>query len=138
MAKNKTNGAVEYTLSPFTPAAEVDASKFERITLPPIVKLKDMPEDAVIDCVPKEVIKPLAESAIQQPTLLVELTGRNTSVRLPLQAALRNTLLDKKTNKCLFIGKRVLIRKAGEKISKWKDDNGELRKYAVYDIAVAK
>jgi hypothetical protein len=102
------------------------------------VKLREMPEDAVIDCIPKEVIQPLPGASIQQATLLVELTGKNTQVRLPLQAALRNTLLDKKGT-CPFIGKQVLIRKAGERTSpKWKDDNGEARKFAIYDIAVAK
>lgn len=134
--KEKVNGAVEYSLTPFTPANEVDASKFKRLTLPPIVKLREMPQDAVIDCVPVEVIP--GSDAIPQPTLLVDLTGRNTQVRIPMQAALKNVLLDKKGN-CQFIGKRVLIRKAGERVStKYKDDNGDARKFNVYDVAVAK
>jgi len=128
---------VDYTLTPFTDASEIDASKFKLITRPPLVRLKDMPEGAVIDCTPLEVTESTNKS-IKQPLLIVELTGKNSKVAIPMQAALRNVLLDK-ADKCTFIGKRVLIRKAGERVStKYKDDNGDPRKFSIYDVAVAK
>jgi hypothetical protein len=56
-----------------------------------------------------------------------------------MQASLANTLLDEDQEECNYIGKRVIIRKTGVKTSpKYKDDNGNPRSFALYEVAVAK
>jgi hypothetical protein len=111
---------------------------FETISRPTILKLRDLPIGGFIDCKPLEVI-PSANKSIKQPLLLVELTKDKTRVALPMQASLANTLLDEDGEECNYIGKRVIIRKTGMKTSpKYKDDNGNPRSFALYEVAVAK
>lgn len=110
---------------------------FETISKPTILRLRDVPVGGFIDCTPLEVL-PSTNKSIKQPLLLVELTKNKARVALPMQASLKNTLLDEDDD-CKFIGKRIMIRKSGIKQSnKWKDDNGDPRQFAIYDVAVAK
>jgi hypothetical protein len=110
---------------------------FETISKPTILKLRDLPIGGFIDCKPLELVESTTKG-INQPLLLVELTKDKTRVALPMQASLANTLLDEDQEKCKYIGKRVLIRKTGVKTSaKYKDDNGNPRQFALYEVAVA-
>lgn len=111
---------------------------FETISRPTILKLRDLPIGGFIDCKPLELV-PSTNKSIKQPLLLVELTKDKTRVALPMQASLANTLLDEDQEECNYIGKRVIIRKTGVKTSpKYKDDNGNPRSFALYEVAVAK
>ena len=112
-------------------------SGFETISRPTILKLRDLPIGGYIDCTPIE-LQESTTKGIDQPLLLVELkTGARGA--LPMQASLANVLLDEDQEKCKFIGKRVLIRKTGMKTSpKWKDDAGQPRQFALYEVAVSK
>ena len=111
---------------------------FETISKPTILKLRDLPIGGFIDCRPLELMESTTKG-INQPLLLVEPTKDKSRVALPMQASLANTLLDEDQEKCKYIGKRVLIRKTGVKTSaKYKDDNGNPRNFAIYEIAVAK
>ena len=111
---------------------------FETISRPTILKLRELPIGGFIDCKPLELIASTNKS-IKQPLLLVELTKDKTRVALPMQASLANTLLDEYQEECKYIGKRVVIRKTGMKTSpKYKDDNGNPRSFALYEVAVGK
>ena len=110
---------------------------FETISRPMILKLANVPIGGYIDCKPLEVL-PSTNKSIKQPLLLVELSKDKTRVALPMQATLKNVLLDEE-EECNYIGKRILIRKSGVKTSgKWKDDNGNPRNFALWEVAVAK
>ena len=131
LANTNTNGAISLWEEGAAPQG------FETISKPTILRLRDVPVGGYIDCTPLEVL-PSTNKAIKQPLLLVELTKNKARVALPMQASLANVLLDE-DEECNYIGKRILIRKSGMKQSaKWKDDNGDPRQFALYDVAVQK
>lgn len=130
--KNK-NGEV---VTGWKTASELAEQGFKSLNNSEILRLREMPEGAVIDCTPTALI-PSKNKAIRQPLIEAVLTEDGRTVTIPAQASIANQLIDEKSGKLKYEGRRVLIKKAGTRTSsKWKDDQGKARQFSVYEIAV--
>lgn len=117
-------------------ASELAEQGFKSLSNSEILRLREMPEGAVIDCTLRALI-PSKNKKITQPLIEAELTEDGRVVTIPAQASIANQLIDEKSGKLKFEGQRVLIKKAGTRTSsKWKDDQGKARQFAIYEIAV--
>lgn len=131
--KTKSNGHV---VTSWKTASELAEAGFKSLNNSEILRLREMPEGAVIDCTVKALI-PSKNKAIRQPLIEAVLTEDGRTVTIPAQASIANQLIDDKTGKLKFVDRRVLIKKAGTRTSsKWKDDQGSARQFSVYEIAV--
>lgn len=134
MSKNNGSKAIETLPSP----EELAKQGFESLSRPGMFKLRDLPVNGVIDGVLKE-IKPSTNPAIRQPLLEMVLTKDGSTVLVPCQAGIATRIFDKDTGKCAFVGKRILITKTGyKKSNKYKDESGQGREFATYDVIVSK
>lgn len=134
MSKTDTATAIETMPSP----AELAKMGFESLSLPGVFKLRDLPVGGVIDGTLK-AIKPSTNPAIKQPLLELVMTKDKRTELVPCQAGIGVRIFEKDTGKCNLIGKRILITKTGYKKSpKYKDDSGNAREFAIYDVIVAK
>lgn len=131
-AKNGTDNAI----TEWKDGSELAKAGFKRLGNPEILRLREMPVGAVIDCTPTAV-KQSQKEGIRQPLIEATLTEDGRKITIPAQASIANQLLNKEQTKLMFPGKRVLIKKSGMKVSsKWKDENGNGRQFATYEIAV--
>lgn len=132
MAKGKNGHAI----NGWKNASELAEMGFKSLSSSDILRLREMPEGAVIDCTLNS-LTPSKNKNIRQPLIEATLTEDGRRVSIPAQASIANQLLDD-SGKLKFAGQRVLIKKAGTKTSsKWKDDQGKNRQFSVYEIAVA-
>ena len=135
MSKNNGSKAIETLPSP----EELAKMGFESLSRPGVFKLRDLPVNGVIDGTLKDIRPSTNPDAIRQPLLTMELTKDKTTVLVPCQAGIATRIFDKQTGKCAFVGKRILITKTGfKKSTKYKDDSGNGREFATYDVIVAK
>lgn len=134
MAKNgKRNGDA---VTSWKTQSDLAAAGFKSLSGSDIVRLREMPEGAVIDCT-LTGLTPSKNKNIKQPLIEAVMTEDGRSVSIPAQASIANQLIDEKSGKLKYEGHRVLIKKAGTRISsKWKDDQGKARAFSVYEIAV--
>lgn len=140
--------AAEASFSPWT-TDTADTEGLKELTIPPIVKLADMPLQASLDGTVLDVI-PSRSKDVKNPLIIISLTKGGNKVTVPAVAAIANVFLpgyDVRENKgpkgtdakehCPFLGQRVVIRKAGIRESKkWQDDNKKPRKFPVFDVFV--
>ena len=138
--------AANQSFSPWETSGSAEVDGLRELTIPPIVKIADMPIGAFIDGTIVDVI-PSRQKSIRNPLIIVALTKGGNKVSLPATAAIANVLLpgydDKKDSeqpekKCPFIGSRVVCRKTAIKESKtWKEDDQKTpRKFPVFDVFV--
>lgn len=142
-----TQAAEAASFSPWS-TDTIDASELEELeelTLPPIVKIADMPMQASLDFTLEKVV-PSRNPAIDSPLIVARLTKGGNKVTVPLVASLANVLtpgFDKKKDrdnpeaKCPYVGKRIIVRKAAIRDSnKWTTEDGKKRKFPVFDVFV--
>lgn len=139
--------AEQSVFSPWSTDAldEDELSDLEELTLPPLVKIADMPVQASLDFTLEKVV-PSRNPSIDSPLIVARLTKGGNKVTVPAVASIANILLpgfDKKKDrddpeaKCPFVGRRVIIRKSGiRESSKWQDDQKKPRKFPVFDVFV--
>jgi hypothetical protein len=133
MGKGK-NGETT-AITDWSQAADLAKEGFKSLSRPEILKLREMPDDKVIDCTITGLQKSNNEN-IRQPLFEAKLTEDGREVLIPAQASIANQLLDK-NGKCPHIGKRCLIRKSGSRTSnKWKDEKGNGRQFSVYQVLI--
>jgi hypothetical protein len=134
MAKNgKRNGDA---ITSWKSQSELAEAGFKSLSGSDILRLREMPEGAVIDCT-LTGLTPSKNKNIRQPLIEAVLTEDGRAVSIPAQASIANQLIDEKSGKLKYEGQRVLIKKAGTRVSaKWKDDQGKNRQFSVYEIAV--
>lgn len=132
----KTKNGNGTAITEWKDSSDLAKAGFKRLGNPEIIRMRNMPEGAVIDCTITG-LTPSQNKEIRQPLINATLTEDGRTVLIPAQASIANQLLDKEQKKLLFPGKRVLIRKSGTKVStKWKDTDGNARQFPVYEIAV--
>ena len=135
---SKSNGATAIETLP-TPA-ELAKQGFEAVSSrPPILRLRDMAVNDVIDGTLKEIRPSTNPDQIRQPLLVMELTKDKSTVLVPCQGGIAVKLFatpeDRDQRKTRFLGKRILIAKTGTKRSKlYKDDSGQGREFATYEV----
>lgn len=142
MKKNKSDkGSIEELTEPgeaLTPwAAQSETPKgFEIISRPPIVPLKDMPLGAVLDFTLTGV-QDSTNPEMKTPILIGKLTADGSRVGIAAQASIANVLLpgwtkdeDKAESFCPFIGRRILLKKAG-----YRNSEKFKKKFAIYEVA---
>lgn len=144
------NAAADQSFSPWTTDA-ADTEGLKELTIPPIVKIADMPIGASLDGTVLDVI-PSRSKDIRNPLIIVQLTKGGNKVTVPAVAAIANVFLpgydtremkgpkgtDAKEH-CPFLDKRVVIRKSGIRESKKFDDGSKdkkPRKFPVFDVFV--
>lgn len=143
----EAQAAENASFSPWSTDA-LDAEELEELdelTLPPIVKIADMPLQASLDFKLLKVV-PSRNPSIDSPLIIAQLSKGGNKVTVPAVAAIANVLLpgfDKKKDredpqaKCPHVGKRIIIRKSAiRESSKWQDDNKKPRKFPVFDVFV--
>ena len=82
-------------------------------------------------------LTPSKNKSIRQPLIEAKREDNGEEISIPAQASIANQLIDEKTGKLLHVGKKVAIIKTGERAStKYKDDNGSPRMFAIYDVLV--
>jgi len=128
--KNGTN------VEGFEAVEDLVASGFKRLGNPRVFKLREMNVgDALV--VTLKSLTPSKNKSIRQPLIEAKREDTGEDISIPAQASIANQLIDEKTGKLLHSGKKVAIIKTGERESaKYKDDNGQPRRFAVYDVLV--
>ena len=142
-----TQAAETASFSPWTTEAldSEELEELEELTLPPIVKIADMPIGASLDFTLVKVV-PSRNPSIDSPLIIAALTKGGNKITVPAVAALANVLLpgfDKKKHRddpqaiCPHVGKRIIVRKSAiRESSKWTTDDGSKRKFPVFDVFV--
>ena len=143
----ETQAAEQASFSPWstdTLSADV-LDEMDELTLPPIVKIADMPLQASLDFTLEKVVASRDEK-IDNPLLVAKLTANGNKVTIPCVASIANTLLpgfDKKKDrdepqeKCPYVGRHIIIRKSSIKESnKWTTEDGKKRKFPTFDVYV--
>lgn len=127
-AKNGTTGIES--------VEDLVAAGFKRLGNPRVFKLRDMNVgDSLVVTI--KSLSPSKNKSIRQPLIEAKRQDTGEDVSIPAQASIANQLIDEKTGKLLHVGKTVAIVKTGERqSSKYKDDNGQPRTFAVYDVLV--
>jgi hypothetical protein len=156
MAKAKTNNArrshpantesVGSISSPWTTDVKIDGLK--SLTLPPTVKIKEMPVGAALDVTIYDLV-PSQKKNIKNPLALAVNNLDGSKIAIPMVGGLAGTLLADKDGVDLsevtkedladgILDARLVIKKIGFKESgEWKDDSGNPRKYPIFEVAVA-
>ncbi len=130
---------------PWTTNVKKDGLK--SLTLPPMVKIKEMPVGASLDVTIYDLV-PSVKKNIKNPAVLAINNQDGSKISIPVVGGLAGTLLADKDGVKLsevtkedlasgILGVRMVITKTGYKQSKeWSDDSGNPRSYPIFEIAV--
>lgn len=124
----------------------VDTSSLKALTLPPTVKIKDMPVGAVLDVTIYDLI-PSQKKDIKNPLALAVNHADGSKIAIPVVGGLAGTLLADKECDLKKVTKddlaetvadtRIYIKKTGFKRStQHKDDSGSGREYPIFEVTV--
>lgn len=125
----------------------VDTSSLKALTLPPTVKIKDMPVGAVLDVTIYDLI-PSQKKDIKNPLALAVNHADGAKIAIPVVGGLAGTLLADKECDLKKVTKddlnesvsdvRIYIKKTGLKRSnQYKDDAGQGREYPIFEVTIA-
>lgn len=148
--KSKSHPANTESSGPVTAPWSTDIKKdgLKALTLPPTLKIADMPMNASIDVTIYDLV-PSRVKSIKNPLALAINNRDQTKLAIPVVGGLAGSLLADTDDVDLsevtkddlaegILGNRVVITKVGVKESKqWKDDSGNPRQYPIFEVAIA-
>jgi hypothetical protein len=124
------------------------STNLKALSIPTIVKWKDMPVGAVMHVKVNDLV-PSQKRSIKNPLMIVTSCVDGTRWALPIVGALAGTFIPGKSRETDLskvsiadlnpevIGAEIFIRKSGTKVSKeFKDDNGNDRVYPIFDVMI--
>lgn len=147
MAKAKSHPANTESANVTAPwSTDIDTSSAKTLTLPPTLRIADMPVGAAIKVRPYDLV-PSQKKSIKNPLMLATNLLDNSRIAIPVVGGLAGTLLADKdcdlqsvTREDLdvdILDNVVVIKKIGYKESnEWKDDSGNPRKYPIFEVSI--
>jgi len=142
-ANTESSGPVS---APWSTNVQKDGLK--ALTLPPTLKISDMPLHASIDVTIYDLV-PSRKKSIKNPLALATNNLDGTKIAIPVVGGLTGSLLADKDNVELsevtkddlaegILNNRTVITKIGYKESgEWKDDSGNPRKYPIFEVSIS-
>lgn len=127
-------------------STEIDTSSAKTLTLPPTLRIADMPVGAAVKVRPYDLI-PSQKKSIKNPLMLCTNLLDNSRIAIPVVGGLAGTLLADKDCDLTKVSSEdlaegifeaeVVIKKIGYKESnEWKDDSGNPRKYPIFEVSI--
>jgi hypothetical protein len=147
MAKAKSHPANTESAPVTAPwSTDIDTSSAKTLTLPPTLRIADMPVGAAVKVRPYDLV-PSQKKSIKNPLMLATNLLDYSRIAIPVVGGLAGTLLADKdcdlqsvNSEDLAEGLRgsvVVIKKIGYKeSSEWKDDSGNPRKYPIFEVSI--
>lgn len=147
-ATNKTRHPADTESAPVTApwSTEIDTSSAKTLTLPPTLRIADMPVGAAVKVRPYDLV-PSQKKSIKNPLMLCINLLDNSRIAIPVVGGLAGTLLADKDCDLSKVSSddlaegihdaEVVIKKIGYKESnEWKDDSGNPRKYPIFEVSI--